>query len=111
MCLVCCVCCVLCVQKWELENDWEADEDYKIDKNSEVFHLLDSIRSKKAATQTKTAPKSKQGKSGTKKRKKQSGTTGLRATPGGYDVTVVPNPMTKKNGANKPVAVVEGDAA
>ena len=101
----------MCVQKWELENDWEEDPDYKIDKDSEVFHLLESIRSKKAATQTKTAPKSKQGKSGPKKRKKQSGTTGVRSTPGGYGVTVVANPTTKKNGANKPVAVVEGDAA
>ena len=45
---------------------------YKIDKDSEVFHLLESIRSKKAATQTKAAPKSKQGKSGAKKRKKQA---------------------------------------
>ena len=108
MCLVCCVCCVLCVQKWELENDWEDDPDYKIDKDSDVFHLLDSIRSKKAATQTKTAPKSKQGKSGSKKRKKQ---TGVRPTPGGYGVTVVANPNTKKNRANRPVAVVEGDAA
>ena len=111
MCLVCCVCCVLCVQKWELENDWEEDPDYKIDKDSEVFHLLESIQAKKAATQTKTAPKSKQGKSGPKKRKQQPGTTGVRPTPGGYDVAVVANPTTKKKKANRPVAVVEGDAA